>query len=87
MNLGVAPATGILLSEMDKRGMESSSNKFAGQKRKHRNSLQFLRRWRSRWNVQLSRFDTLDFEEPKDLQQKVPAAHSLDLVQTHRFVR
>ena len=82
VNLGVAPATGILLSEMDKRGMASSSNKFAGQNRKYRASLQFLRRWRSRWNVKLGKFDTLDFEEPKDLQLKGP-----DLVRMHRFVR
>lgn len=86
VNLGVSPATGILLSEMDKRGMESSSNKFAGQKRKYRSSLQFLRRWRSRWSVKLGKFDTLDFEEPRDLQQKAPAAHSLDFALTHSFV-
>jgi len=83
VNLGVSPATGTLLNELGQRGMERSSNKFAGEKRKYRSSLQFLRRWRNRWSVKLGKFDTLDFEEPKDLQQKAPAAPSIDLVRTH----
>lgn len=78
VDLGVSPATGVLLSELDKRGMAGSSNKFGGQKRKYRSSLQFLRRWRRRWSVKLGKFDTLDFVEPKDLQQKVSPASSPD---------
>ena len=85
VNLGVSPATGTLLNELGQRGMERSSNKFAGEKRKYRSSLQFLRRWRSRWSVKLGKFDTLDFEEPKELQQKAPAAPSIDPARTHRL--
>ena len=72
VNLGVSPATGVLLSQLDKRGMENPSNKFAGQRRKYRCSLQFLRRWRRRWSIRLGKFDTLDFEQPKELQLKAP---------------
>ena len=86
VNLGISPATGIVLSEMGKRGMESSSNKFPGEGRKYRSALQFLRRWRTRWSVKLGKFDTLDFEEPKDLQTKVCIAHSLDWARAHHLV-
>ena len=74
---GISPATGLILSELDKRSMQGWSSKFEGQKRKYRGSLQFLRRWRCRWGVKLGKFETLDFEEPKELLRKVSAPHPL----------
>ena len=76
VDVGVSPTTGTLLNELDKRGMVGLSNKYAGQKRKYRGSLQFLRRWRRRWSVRLGKFDTLDFEEPANLRIKASATHS-----------
>ena len=72
---GISPATGVILNELETRSMQGSSNKFTGQKRKYRHSLQFLRRWRRRWGLKLGKFDTCDFEEPEELQRKVSGAH------------
>lgn len=75
---GISPTTGVLLGELSARSMACDSNKFAGQKSKYRSSLQYLRRWRSRWGVTLGKFAALDYEEPQDVQKKVFPVHTLD---------
>lgn len=48
---GLTPATTVVLEELSKHGLAGEGCKTADANRKHRSHLQFLRRWRKRWNI------------------------------------
>ena len=51
LTLGISPDTAVVLQELPKHGLEGKPRSAEDAHRKHKSSLQFLRRWRRRWGV------------------------------------
>ena len=49
--LGISPDTAVVLQELPKHGLEGKPRHAEDAHRKHKSSVQYLRRWRRRWDV------------------------------------
>jgi hypothetical protein len=73
---GIPPATATVLETLGERGLGGSSRNDPSTNRKHRSSLQYLRRWRRRWNITMSSIPSLTRVSTQELQTKAWVAHA-----------
>ncbi len=70
VTLGIAPATAVVLQELAKHGLQGKARAAPDARRKHRSSLQFLRRWRGRWGMRQGKIPTGEQLDSKELLLK-----------------
>lgn len=71
VTLGISPATAVVLQELPKHGLQGKARALPEARRKHRSSLQFLRRWRKRWGVRQGKIPIGEQLDSKELLLKV----------------
>ena len=69
--LGISPDTAVVLQELPKHGLEGKPRHAEDAHRKHKCSVQFLRRWRRRWSVREGKIPIGEKVSLKELQAKV----------------
>ena len=68
---GIAPASEIVVQQLQSQGLGGSSNRFPDQSRRSKHTYQFLRRWRRRWAVQHGTLSAFSGVSPRELTLKV----------------
>lgn len=69
--LGISPDTAVVLQQLPKHGLAGKARLAEGARRKHKCSVQFLRRWRRRWSVREGKIPIGEKVSLKELQVKV----------------
>lgn len=80
---GLSPCTGAVINQMISKGLAGNSRRGAREPRKYRSTLQYLRRWRQRWQVSHGNIAPLEKVSQSVLQEK--ALKHLTSVDQTRF--
>ncbi len=70
VTVGITPATALVVQELSNRGLQGKPREASDTHRKHRSSLQFLRRWRQRWGVRHGKIQIGEQLDSKELLAK-----------------